>query len=93
MNDTTPTVKPLPTIPPYGDNAIEISNLTFAYRSDASGSSLHDPNTPHNNVVLQDMNLSLQTGSRCLLIGANGSGKSVRSLIMKLSVSFPPFNL
>lgn len=80
MSDSTsqPVVKPLPTIPPYGDNAIEITNLTFAYRTDASGSSLHDPNA-RNNVVLQDMNLSLQTGSRCLLIGANGSGKSVRS--------------
>lgn len=77
MNDsvTNPTVKPLPVIPPYGDHAIEVENLTFAYRSDPSGSSLHNPDD--NNLVLQDMNLVLGTGSRCLLIGANGSGKSV----------------
>ena len=70
-----PPVKPLPTIAPFGDNAIEVQNLTFAYRSDPSGSSLHNPNS--NNLVLQEMNLVLGTGSRCLLIGANGSGKSV----------------
>jgi CCR4-NOT complex subunit CAF16 len=73
-----PEVKPLPTIPAYGDNAIEISNLTFSYRSDSSGSS-GSSNRP-DNVVLKDLNLSLPTGSRCLLIGANGSGKSVRTV-------------
>jgi len=82
MNGTTApppiTVKPLPTIPAYGDNAIEVQNLTFAYRSDPSGSSLHNPaDHAANSMVLQDMNLCLATGSRCLLIGANGSGKSV----------------
>jgi len=56
--------KPLPTIPPYGNNAIEVSNLTFTY----------DRNP--NKKVLHDLNLTLETGSRCLLIGANGSGKS-----------------
>ena len=82
MNGTTSTqpvaattAKPLPTIPPYGENAIDVQSLTFAYRSDPSGSSLYNPNV--NNLVLQDMNLALATGSRCLLIGANGSGKSV----------------
>jgi CCR4-NOT complex subunit CAF16 len=70
-----PAVKPLPTIPAYGDNAIEVSNLTFSYRSDSSGSG-GSSNRP-DNVVLKDLNLSLPTGSRCLLIGANGSGKSV----------------
>jgi ABC-type multidrug transport system fused ATPase/permease subunit len=75
--DAVPLVKPLPTIPPYGDNAIEISNLTFSYRSDSSGSS-SSSNRP-GNVVLKDLNLTLPSGSRCLLIGANGSGKSVRS--------------
>jgi len=75
-SNTNPTVKPLPAIPPYGDHAIEVQNLTFAYRSDPSGSSLHNPDD--NNLVLQDMSLALAPGSRCLLIGANGSGKSVR---------------
>jgi len=81
MNGAKPTVKPLPTIPPYGDNAIDVSKLTFSYRSDASGSSLHNPDA--NNLVLEDMNLSLATGSRCLLIGANGSGKSVSLLLLQ----------
>lgn len=71
-------VKPLPSIPDYGENAIEITNLTFSYRAtDSSSSYTNNTNNPEN-VVLQDMNLSLPTGSRCLLIGANGSGKSVR---------------
>jgi len=56
--------KPLPAIAPYGENAIEVSNLTFSYDN--------NPNKP----VLQNLNLSLTTGARCLLIGANGSGKS-----------------
>ena len=88
MNGTKPTVKPLPTIPPYGDNAIDVSNLTFSYRSDASGSSLHNPDA--NNLVLEDMNLSLATGSRCLLIGANGSGKSVSAHNMQFTSSASP---
>ena len=87
MNGTKPTVKPLPTIPPYGDNAIDVSNLTFSYRSDASGSSLHNPDA--NNLVLEDMNLSLATGSRCLLIGANGSGKSVSAQTQFASFASP----
>jgi ABC-type multidrug transport system fused ATPase/permease subunit len=69
--------KPIPQIPPYGDTAIEVDRLHFAYRGADSGS-IYDPNHP-DNVVLQDLNLSLRKGSRCLLIGANGSGKSVRS--------------
>ena len=56
--------KPLPTIAPYGDNAIEVSNLTFAYDSNPG------------KTILQELNLTLENGSRCLLIGANGSGKS-----------------
>mmetsp|Transcript_6034 Transcript_6034/g.9216 ORF Transcript_6034/g.9216 Transcript_6034/m.9216 type:complete len:334 (+) Transcript_6034:200-1201(+) len=56
--------KPLPKIKPYGDNAVEINQLTFAYDQ-------HSPNQ-----ILKDLNLSLTTGSRCLLIGANGAGKS-----------------
>jgi hypothetical protein len=91
MNNTTatttsaastaaPAVKPLPSIPDYGENAIEITNLTFSYRATDSSSSYTNTSTNNpENVVLQDMNLSLPTGSRCLLIGANGSGKSVRS--------------
>ena len=76
---TSPVVKPLPTIPDYGENAIEITNLTFSYRATDSSSSYTNSSTNPENVVLKDMNLSLPTGSRCLLIGANGSGKSVRS--------------
>lgn len=79
MADMTIPLKPLPAIPPYGDNAIEISNLTFSYRSETSGSSASDERI---NVVLRDLNLTLSTGSRCLLIGANGSGKSVRRYIV-----------
>ena len=71
-------VKPLPSIPDYGENAIEITNLTFSYRATDSSSSYTNTTNNPENVVLQDMNLSLPTGSRCLLIGANGSGKSVR---------------
>jgi CCR4-NOT complex subunit CAF16 len=56
--------KPLPSIAPYGENAIEVENLTFAY------------DTNPNETILQGLNLTLPTGSRCLLIGANGSGKS-----------------
>lgn len=56
--------KPLPTIPPYGPNAIEVEDLSFAYDSNAT------------NMVLQGLSMSNPTGSRTLLIGANGSGKS-----------------
>lgn len=56
--------KPLPTIAPYGENAIEVNSLTFSYDQ--------NPNV----TILRDLQLQLPTGSRCLLIGANGSGKS-----------------
>lgn len=71
-------VKPLPSIPPYGNNAVEVNSLTFSYRDvNGSNSALNnDPNSKMNAHVLQDLNLSLATGSRCLLIGANGSGMS-----------------
>jgi CCR4-NOT complex subunit CAF16 len=62
---TTP--KPLPVIPDYGPNAIEVKDLSFAYRT-SSSSFVNDNAKP----VLDDLNLSLPTGSRCLLIGANG---------------------
>jgi len=58
------TPKPLPTVAPYGPNAIDVHNLTFAYGSNPSETILHN------------LNLTLPTGSRCLLVGANGSGKS-----------------
>ena len=58
------TPKPLPTVAPYGPNAIDVQNLTFAYDSNPSETILHN------------LNLTLPTGSRCLLVGANGSGKS-----------------
>lgn len=66
MCDTTAAKKPkpLPAIKPYGDYAIDVTGLTFAYDANPS------------NVILKDLNLKLETGSRTLLIGANGSGKS-----------------
>jgi CCR4-NOT complex subunit CAF16 len=66
----TITPKPLPKIPDYGENAIEVTNLSFAYDQ--------NPNT----TILNDLNLTLPTGSRCLLIGANGSGKSTLMRIL-----------
>ena len=62
MTQVTITPKPLPKIAEYGPNAIEVQGLTFAYDS--------NPNV----MILNDLNLTLPTGSRCLLIGANGSG-------------------
>ena len=63
MTQVKITPKPLPKIEEYGPNAIEVQGLTFAYDS--------NPNV----TILNDLNLTLPTGSRCLLIGANGSGK------------------
>jgi ATPase subunit of ABC transporter with duplicated ATPase domains len=60
--------KPLPSIPDYGPNAIDIKDLTFRYNQ--SGSALVSEGDVKN--VLTDLNLSLETGSRTLLIGANG---------------------
>ena len=71
MNGVTP--KPLPPLPEYGEKAIEVKNLTFCYKSSDSGTSI--VSEYNNNMVLQKLNLELTTGSRCLLIGANGSGK------------------
>lgn len=65
---STVTPKPLPTINDYGEYAISVKDLTFAYEP--------------KNVILRDFNLSLPTGSRCLLIGANGSGKSTLMRIL-----------
>jgi len=62
--------KPLPKIEPYGENAIEVKNLTFAYDANPAATVLHN------------LNLELATGSRCLLIGANGSGKSTLMRIL-----------
>lgn len=64
------TPKPLPKVADYGDNSIEVKDLTFAY------------DTNRSKVILKDLNLSLPTGSRCLLIGANGSGKSTLMRIL-----------
>ena len=87
------TAKPLPKIPDYGKNAIEVDSLSFAYRTDPSGSSLH--NLDENSLVLQDLNLTLEKGSRCLLIGSNYSGKSVRSSDLPVFTAFSrqPFRL
>lgn len=70
------TPKPPPIIHPYGDNAIEVKNLSFAYNSHSTLSAV-DPK-----YVLNGLNLNLATGSRCLLIGANGSGKSTLMRIL-----------
>jgi ABC-type multidrug transport system fused ATPase/permease subunit len=62
-----PPPKSLPNIKDYGPNAIEIDDLTFAYNN--SGSAMMEDNVKN---ILQNLNLTLETGSRCLLIGANG---------------------
>ncbi len=62
--------KPLPTLPDYGENAVDVKGLTFAYDSKKGPT------------ILNDFNLSLPTGSRCLLIGANGAGKSTLMRIL-----------
>lgn len=62
---TTP--KPLPTIADYGPNAIEVKDLTFGYSSGGSSIVSRDIKP-----VLHNLNLTLATGSRCLLIGSNG---------------------
>lgn len=67
-----PPPKPLPSIKDYGPHAIEVKDLTFAYNN--SGSSLVSNKVKN---VLQGLNLSLETGSRCLLIGANGRYVSI----------------
>lgn len=59
--------KPLPVIPPYGEHAIDLQNLTFAYTSGATTL------TQEENVVLQELFLQLTQGSRCLLIGGKSS--------------------
>ena len=60
--------KPLPPIPPYGEYAIEVVNLTFGYSTtNVLGLSEKDETQ-----ILNNLDLKLPTGSRCLLIGANG---------------------
>lgn len=56
----------LPTIPDYGEIAVEVKDLTFSY----------DNTNSQRETILENLNLSLEKGARCLLIGANGSGKS-----------------
>lgn len=46
-----------------GDDAIRVSGMQFAYE-------VEDP-------IFFDFNLDLPAGSRCLLVGANGSGKII----------------
>jgi ABC-type polysaccharide/polyol phosphate transport system ATPase subunit len=78
----TPARKPLPSLPPYGPNAVEVKDLTFSYQqsnhssgaSTTTASAVNGSNQP-SCWVLEDLNLRLERGSRCLLIGANGSGK------------------
>ena len=72
--------KPLPTIPPYGTNAVEVKDLTFTYHTDLNRT--RTDGSQDEKYVLKNLNLSLATGSRCLLIGANGSGKSTLMRIL-----------
>lgn len=60
--------KPLPSIPPYGDFAVDVENLTFGY----SNTSFSGLSKTGDNLILNNLDLKLPTGSRCLLIGANG---------------------
>ena len=53
-------------LPKPGSNyAVEVRNLDFTYTS-----------TYEKKTVLRDCTMTLERGSRCLLIGANGAGKS-----------------
>ena len=65
----TYNAKPLPEIPPYGEYSIEVENLSFGYSTSnfAGVSKLGDK------LTLNNLDLKLPTGSRCLLIGANGT--------------------
>jgi len=50
-------------------NSISICGMQFAYAGQ--------------HPLFYDFNLNISPGSRCLLVGANGSGKSKLSLILK----------
>jgi ABC-type multidrug transport system fused ATPase/permease subunit len=51
--------------------AVEINNLQFTYPG------LDGQPPPGMPPLIQDFSMSLQPGSRCLLIGANGAGKAM----------------
>lgn len=51
--------------------AVEINNLQFTYPG------LDGQPPPGMPPLIQDFSMSLQPGSRCLLIGANGAGKTL----------------
>lgn len=70
--------KPLPVINDYGPNAIEVKDLSFAYSN--SGSALVNTNVKP---TLVNLNLTLETGSRCLLIGANGRYETRRKVDLR----------
>ena len=54
--------KPLPTIQPYGANAVQVEGLTFSYDQSPSNDAAAAP-------ILNNLDLKLPTGSRCLLLG------------------------
>jgi len=54
--------------------ALDVLNLTFAYPS-------HEP-------LVRNLSMTLPRGSRCLLCGANGGGKS--TLLQVFGASLPP---
>lgn len=58
---------------------INVNNLTFRYQADQRP-------------ILNNLNMQLTDGARCLLIGANGAGKNIFIVLMTLihsSSSFP----
>lgn len=59
---------------------VEINNLNFAYTS-------ADP------IVLREVSFSLPTGSRCLLVGANGAGKTTVLRLIAGKHLLPPEKL
>ena len=52
--------------------SIEVNGLDFRYPADGSDRPL----------VLDDVRLSVPAGARCLLVGANGAGKTTRSQVL-----------
>jgi len=63
---------PPPALPPIPDytTAIKVDDLTYCYPSRSSFVKSYTP------TILDNLSVSLPKGSRTLLIGANGSGKS-----------------
>jgi CCR4-NOT complex subunit CAF16 len=76
VDETLPRVKPLPDIPYFGPDAIVVKDLLFSYENGGFYQLESGERREKKKIVLQNLSFSLQTGSRCLLIGNNGCGKS-----------------